>query len=64
VFLSQRLAVRHVRFGLSNPSTNETRDGASRRLLSVSRSKAPNAIEASSETAIPVDVDRSGSVWV
>src|SRR3989441_9072982 len=41
-----------------------TRDGASRRLLSVSRSKAQNAIEASFETAIPINVDPSVSVWV
>src|SRR5438093_13531664 len=39
-----------------------TRDGASRRLLSVSRSKAQNAIEASIETAIPINVDPSVSV--
>ena len=64
MFLSQRLAFRHVRVGLSKSSTNETRDGASRRLLSVSRSKAQNAIEASIETAIPINVDPSVSVWV
>src|SRR5437870_9306326 len=33
-------------------------------LLSVSQSKAQNAIEASIETAIPINVDPSVSVWV